>query len=317
MRKVSSMLHKNYSRIGSYEQKFRAPSCKYLNFWLDSQKENYVTNTLAISADAWEHIENLWDTLKGNYTYQCERKMNNKSLSETKKFMDFMIFCINKEELKKKCEQSYEQQRYKNIYCTEFNNYINKNYKYFLENVVCLEDKNNDSDCTFIFSDDCTLQDMSKTFPEYNFTARSIVDGKSRNTIKKCQNTKIIRDVDPSLDNNPAPLDDDQARLSVAPDDSIQFDLPSPTVVHSIDNGTSKTIYYSGLSLSGVFFTSMVLYKYTTLGPLIRSLVSKKEKFRQTTNKHLAEQWLQRTSEYMDSNSENSHYNFPYQSMQN
>ncbi|EDL42540.1 variable surface protein Vir17, truncated, putative, partial [Plasmodium vivax] len=56
---------------------------------------------------------------------------------------------------------------------------------------------------------------------------------------------------------------------------------------------------------------------YTALGPLIRSLVSKKEKLRQSTNKHLAEQWLQRTSEYMDSNSESAHYNFPYQSMQN
>ncbi|VVA00235.1 PIR protein, partial [Plasmodium vivax] len=56
---------------------------------------------------------------------------------------------------------------------------------------------------------------------------------------------------------------------------------------------------------------------YTSLGSFIRSLVSKKEKLRQTTNKHLAEQWLQRTLEYMDPNSENAHYNFPYQSMQN
>ncbi|SCA59617.1 hypothetical protein PVT01_000027100 [Plasmodium vivax] len=210
MKKVSSMLNKNYSTIGSYGENFYAPCCKYLNFWLDSQKEFYVTKTSAISDNAWNHIENLWDKIKQNDTSQCERKINNKPLSEKKKFMDFMIYCINKEELKKKCDRNYTIQRYKEIYCSDFNNYTNKKYEYFLEQFKCLEDTNNDSDYTFNFSNECTLQDMSKTFPEYDITTDRIVYGKKRKTIEQCKNNTIIRDNGDSLANRPASLVDGQ-----------------------------------------------------------------------------------------------------------
>ncbi|SCA60840.1 Plasmodium vivax Vir protein, putative [Plasmodium vivax] len=173
---------------------------------------------------------------------------------------------------------------------------------------------------------------MPKTFPRFDSTNKKIVyDDRSRKPIEQCERAaKVVDDgevlVNPpsglaagsnELAPGPGGLTDDYPESEYSPPKSTVFDLPSHTDLTSTENGTSKTIYYAGLSVSGVFFTSMVLYKYTALGSVIRSLVSKNEKLRQTTNKHLAQQWLERTSEYMDPNSENAHYNFPYQSMQN
>ncbi|SCA60110.1 VIR protein [Plasmodium vivax] len=250
-----------------------------------------------------------------------------------------MVYCVNRDYFKSLCEKSIHPNRDIDQKCFNFSRFTDKYYEKFYTENDCLDKTHDPQDYRYHISNECTLYNMSKTFPVIDLQNKAILDnGNIRTPIKECTNavevegqlqeqTQDITDVPPEVPESSDDLDEPGNGHSESGDvrtgsksgfpESIELAFPSTTAVTSPSDKPSNPVYYAGLSTLGVFFTSMVLYKYTTLGPLIRSLVSKKEKLRQTTNKHLAQQWLQTASEYMDSNSENSHYNFPYQSMQN
>ncbi|CAI7723990.1 PIR protein [Plasmodium vivax] len=334
LKNIGCALYEGYTYLGAHDDEVRRDFCNYLNLWLDDQKNKHITAKPDVMEEKWELIEILWNKLNDIFepSHQCKRKVTEKNALEIKKRMDLMVYCVNRNYFKDLCETGINSETNVNKYCSLFNELTDTNYTKFSNENKCIDDTLDPDNYRYNVFEECDLNNMAVTFPKFNFKTNEFVyDDESRIQSEKCPSTSDLIVGDAGIDVGGADVDVDLPKvdvdLGVADDGPVIFDSDPNKIIlaahhaspvqSSIDNGTSKSIYYSGLSLSGVFFTSMVLYKYTTLGPLIRSLVSKKEKLRQTTNKHLAEQWLQRTSEYMDSNSESAHYNFPYQSMQN
>ncbi|KMZ89597.1 hypothetical protein PVBG_06371 [Plasmodium vivax Brazil I] len=103
-----------------------------------------------------------------------------------KKCFDFMVYCVNRDELKQICEQD-RKDGLKKQYCDNFNEYTKHYYDQFTTNVTCLRDTNKDKHYNWRFSDSCTLHNMAKTFPKYDFSKKIIVDDTSRNPINKCE----------------------------------------------------------------------------------------------------------------------------------
>ncbi|CAG9482882.1 unnamed protein product [Plasmodium vivax] len=322
--------------------------CKYLNFWLDEQKSKHVIRNSIVSEEEWEKVENLWTKLMQvrAVDHQCKREHEEKDISDYSTRIELMSYCINRDYFKGLCQSPTGSVGFRSQKCNSFSNYTSEYYVKLIKGIDCVDKNSEIMNYKYHISGDCTLYNIPKTFPKCDENTLTIVDVDNTKTdIKRCESTANVGVGHNRLDsNNPgsvrlpavlpygeagslgvetalvdgeAPSSDDETISDDIPFDSMRLTPPSSTEVTLTDNGPSKPIYYAGLSVSGVFFTSMVLYKYTTLGSVIRSLVSKKKKLRQTTNKHLAEQWLQRTSEYMDLNSESAHYNFPYHNIQN
>ncbi|GAB69691.1 CYIR protein [Plasmodium cynomolgi strain B] len=111
-----------------------------------------------------------------------------------------------------------------------------------------------------------------------------LYDNKTRIQIKKCPSAQSI-------------IGSSRIILDSGQDDITEVTHYTSPVQSSPDDKPSKPVYYSGLSALGIAFTCMVLYKYTLLRCFMRSLISKKEKLRQTTNKNLSQQWMEKTSE--------------------
>ncbi|KMZ83264.1 hypothetical protein PVBG_05891 [Plasmodium vivax Brazil I] len=338
---IGCTLYKGYRRLTAYDDENREIFCDYLNLWLDEKKSTHTTDKSDVIIEKWILIEKLWNKLYEieDPSRKCKRQGKEKNASIIKKRMDLLVYCVNRDYFKDLCKKAIEKNSNVEKDCSLFSEFINKSYAEFFDENRCFDDPLDSDNYGYSISDDCDLSNIAKTFPKYDSTRQTILD----NDNLKATITRFV--IHPEVeDGNTGPT---EGVADALPENSESGNaLPVPEVGHAeskvyhpgqdvdpdglsvlvhpprsdanlADNGASKPIYYAGLSVSGVFFTSMVLYKYTTLQPLIRSLVSKKETLRQTTNKHLAEQWLQRTSEYMDPNSENGHYNFPYQSMQN
>ncbi|SCA60168.1 Plasmodium vivax Vir protein, putative [Plasmodium vivax] len=345
LKNIGSSVECAYRYLTAFDDETLNDLCKYLNLWLDEQKSIYVNDNFGITDEEWYNVENLWNQIEA-HDPKCARQQDEHNISQIGERKKLMTYCINRNYIRGICKPSIHSGVNISRPCHAFNEFIEKHYKEFYTENRCFGDPLNSDNYGYSISEDCDLNNMAKTFPRFDSTYNQIVyNDESREPIKKCQSTEKVEDGYAELGRHTMALDlvpsastdsqaastgdgvvsiDDQAASAVGEtgfedsrSDSIEIASPSHPELSSTEDGPSKPIYYAGLSVSGVFFTSMVLYKYTALGSFIRSLVSKKEKLRQTTNKHLAQQWLEKTSEYMDPNSENSHYNFPYQSMQN
>ncbi|CAI7724317.1 PIR protein [Plasmodium vivax] len=338
---IGCSLYSGYDYLSArYNDNERTDFCNYLNLWLDEQKSTHANSDLNITEKEWELIDELWQNLKQRVHIGrlCDRKEEKNKL-EIKKRINLMVYCVNRDYFMNFCSRAINNNNNIENRCSVFSRFTDKYYAQFWEESGCFDDTINPKDHRYFISEKCDLHNMAMTFPKFDSSSKEIVyDHESRKPIEKCKNTiqsggdhNELAVVSAQLPGDTALTKVDGIGSGSSPvvrvsspaglenyyRDTNDLAPPPSTEVSLTDTGLSKRMYYAGLSLSGVFFTSMVLYKYTTLGPFIRSLVSKKENLRQTTNKHLAEQWLQKTSEYMDSNSENSHYNFPYHSMQN
>ncbi|KNA00929.1 hypothetical protein PVNG_05359 [Plasmodium vivax North Korean] len=322
LKNIGCNLESGYTYLTASDENTLTDLCKYLNLWLDVQKSIYVNDNFGITDEEWHNIENLWDQNEA-YDPKCARKQDKHNISHIGERKKLMTYCINRNYIRGLCEPSLHSGVNISSACHAFNDFIKKHYEEFYTETKCFYKAHEPIDYRYHISNECTLYNRSKTFPFYDSHKKAILEVHNvRPTIKKCvippvvdgnnEHTEDDADVlqEPSEPDNALDESEDglaeskfrHPRQEVNPDDHpVLFHLPS-TDANLTENGPSKPIYYAGLSVSGVFFTSMVF---------------KKEKLRQSTNKHLAEQWLQRTSEYMDSNSESAHYNFPYQSMQN
>ncbi|KMZ89590.1 hypothetical protein PVBG_03311, partial [Plasmodium vivax Brazil I] len=168
--------------------------------------------------------------------------------------------------------------------------YTRKYYDQLVAGIECIVNNNDIKDYRYHISNDCTLYDIPKTFPKCEEKSKTIVDDDSykKDTIR-CESSAKVRESHAGLDTDAdvlahipdastgdQSLPTDGQALSTHrqaasasdetisygnPFDSIQL-VPLPSTDASLtDNGPSKPIYYAGLSASGVFFTSMVLYK--------------------------------------------------------
>ncbi|KMZ76917.1 hypothetical protein PVIIG_05803 [Plasmodium vivax India VII] len=236
-------LQEIYSFITADYLNIRNQCCSYLNFWLDEKKKSKEKQELDINDEGWKIVENLWDRVKGNNSFSCKRKSQKISMDYKKTCYDFMVYCVNRDKLKQKCEQD-DKDGLKKQYCDNFNDYINHYYKHFTDNVTCLKGSKNDIYFNWRFSDLCTLHDMAKTFPKYESSSQSIEDDKTRQQIKKCQSHEEIKTTNCyMLDGVPVTLEE----------------LPTIDVI------PLKYGVYAGSSFIGFFSLGLYLYKVTKL----------------------------------------------------
>ncbi|KNA01611.1 hypothetical protein PVNG_06000, partial [Plasmodium vivax North Korean] len=178
-----SQLKANYDSVIKYKENIRTQCCFYLNYWLEEKKAKKQTT---IDDLGWEIVEKLWDTLKSS-SFSCDRKTYKNPSDEKEKCVDFMVYCVNKDELKYKCEHP-EDELFKNQYCQNFNEFTKNHYEKFIDDKKCLNETNNYNNYNWTFSDSCTLYNAPKTFPKYDSNTGKISDDKTKVSIKKCQN---------------------------------------------------------------------------------------------------------------------------------
>ncbi|VUZ99454.1 PIR protein [Plasmodium vivax] len=262
----------------------------YLNFWLDEKKKSKQKQELGINDEGWEFVENLWDRLKGNNSFSCKRKSQKINMDHKKTCIDFMVYCVNRDELKQICEQD-DEDGLKEDYCDNFNKYTKHYYDHFTSKVTCLRDTNKYVHYNWRFSDTCTLHNMAKTFPKYDPSKKYIVDDATRQPIEKCESRKTLDTIDCyMLDGVPVTLEELSTTIDVIP---LKYDI------------------YAGSSFLGFFSLGLYLYKKTRHPSLIRTNSSRENKINKNTDKQFSDEQVKK------SNSKNKDYKFSYNPIQN
>ncbi|KMZ95078.1 hypothetical protein PVMG_05605 [Plasmodium vivax Mauritania I] len=238
-----SYLQKNYSSITTYNVNIRNQCCSYLNYWIDQKKEANNVGESYISDENWEVVENLWYRLKGNNSFSCKRKRHEITIDHKKTCIDFMVYCVNRDELKQKCQQN-DNDGLKKQYCDNFNAYTKHYYEQFTQKVTCLRDTNKDKHYNWRFSDSCTLHNMAKTFPKYDESNQTIVDDETREQIKKCKSHE------------------DSSTINCYMLDGVPIKLEE---LPTIDVIPLKYGIYAGSSFLGFFSLGLYLYKVNEL----------------------------------------------------
>ncbi|KMZ88638.1 hypothetical protein PVBG_06127 [Plasmodium vivax Brazil I] len=292
LKNIGCSLECGYSFLTATPKNTLTDLCDYLNLWLDLQKSIHVNNNYNVNKEDWKIVEDMWTRLKEeqDVSSQCKREHEEKDISDYSKRIELMSYCINRDYFKRLCQSSGVSPIYKAQRCKEFSDFTHDNYKKLINGIECIDNKSGIKDYKYHISDECTLYNIPKTFPKCDEKTQTIVDvDKSKKNIKKCESTANVRDSHPGFDsdtvavalvpdalnvdqavsidgqvlstNHQAVSDGDQTISEGIPFDSMRLAPLSSTDASLTDIGPSKPIYYAGLSVSGVFFTSMVLYK--------------------------------------------------------
>ncbi|SBT73300.1 PIR protein [Plasmodium ovale] len=296
IRKVASILYKNFNLIDNDERITKGLCCSYLNFWLHKQKNRYVTSR-SMDIKEWEQIDNLWNFLQDVYSssFQCERENDLKAMDEGEKKMDLMIYCENRDYFKSMCGIDNESKFRDAIYCSILSQYTDKYYKEFYEKNTCLNGEVKEENYTSHISEQCTLYNMPKTFPVYDLKTSDYSENhNSRKSISICQNVHNTQDTFQEIE----VLD------------------PPTKIASSTYREPWKSVLYMSITFSGFFFILLFLYKYTSLGSLLRSFLTKKKTVQRCIEDKKENKLLEKELEYNDYNSENEKYNFSYHSIQ-
>ncbi|CAG9480090.1 unnamed protein product [Plasmodium vivax] len=277
LKKIGCSVQCGYSYLTSLPYKKLTDLCKYLNLWLDVQKSKYVNDNSGIPERQWEHIENLWNKIYAQDSIsKCARKHDVYDISHMQERMELMTYCINRDYIMHLCEPSIRLNTNVSRRCSDLSDFTDEYYKIFHDKNQCFDAALGSKDYRYYISEDCDLNNMAKTFPKFDSESKKIINNdKTREPIKKCESTAGVEARHVGLDSSvvvlarvPAASTDDQA-ASVVDETGFQDSLSGPiqlgsllqTELTSPENRPSKPIYYAGLSASGVFFTSMVLYK--------------------------------------------------------
>ncbi|KMZ89814.1 hypothetical protein PVMG_06169 [Plasmodium vivax Mauritania I] len=159
------------------------------------------------------------------------------------KCVDFMVYCVNRDELQKHCEQDYND-GLKKRYCNNFNEYTKYYYDQFKSKIKCLKDSNKDIHYNWRFSDTCTLHNVAKTFPKYDEKKQTILDDTSKNPIDKCN------------------VHEDSGTINCYMLDGLPVTLEELPTIHVIP---LKYGIYAGSSFLGFFSLGLYLYKVNKL----------------------------------------------------
>ncbi|SCA82054.1 VIR protein [Plasmodium vivax] len=285
VREIYSHLKSLYSSIEKQDENIKFYCCSYLNYWLDKQRNE---NAKRLNSDAWEVIYKLWNTLK-NPSVSCKRHYYYEPLDAMKMCFDLMVYCVNRDELKQKCQQNDDV--FKTTYCNNFNTYTNHYYTQFTAHVKCIKDTNNYVHYNWRFSDSCTLHNVAKTFPKYDEESQTIVDDKSREQIQKCTNPEPSETMDCyMLDGVPVTLEELSTTINAIP---LKYGI------------------YASSSFLGFFSLGLYLYKKTRHASLIRTNSSMEKKINKNTDKKSSHEQVKK------SNSKNKYYKFSYNPIQN
>ncbi|SBT01934.1 PIR Superfamily Protein [Plasmodium ovale curtisi] len=276
IRKVASILYKNFNLIDNDQRITKGLCCSYLNFWLHKQKSRYITSR-SMGIEQWEQIENLWNFLQDFYSsiFHCKRENDLKAMDEREKKMDLMIYCENRDYFKNICGINKERKLHNANYCSILSQYTDKYYKEFYEKNTCLNGEVKEENRTSHISEYCTLYDMPKTFPVYDLQTGDYSEKhNSRESISICQSVHNTQDSFQEIEV-----------------------LEPPTKTAS---STYREPWKS----------------YTSLGSLLRSFLTKKKTVLQCIEDKTENELLEQELEYNDYNSEKKKYNFSYHSVQ-
>ncbi|SBT55814.1 PIR Superfamily Protein [Plasmodium ovale wallikeri] len=297
IKKVYSMLYRNYNTINAYKEYIKTYCCNYLNYWLDTEKSKYATYQLRANSDVWQVIENLWINLEEKSTpFKCKRNTDKTSLEKQKHRMNLMVYCVNRDELKSKCYNS--SGLISQNYCLTLFEYISKNYKALVKENQCLKYKDKSQDYEFHFDDKCTLHDIPKTFPDYHIQGGKLSEKtSSKSLLPYCEDTQKATQY----------FQEHHEGHSVQLDEETSLPYSSPW----------NSIAYVGLTVFVIFFFFLIfLYKFTSLRSILPSLLIKKNKMRQYIDKQGENELLEAPSYDMEYNLGNEEYNFTYQPLQ-
>ncbi|SBT75082.1 hypothetical protein POWCR01_000204100, partial [Plasmodium ovale] len=241
IKRVYSMLYRNYNNINAYQDDIKKPCCNYLNYWLDTKKNNYVSSKLGINDAMWKIIEKLWENLeKTENTFQCKRNINHKTIEQQKNRINLMVYCVNRDELKKNCNLT-SGSTYQN-FCLALNEYVKKNYELLVKENQCLKHKDIENDYEFHFSNECTLYDIPKTFPDYNTEGGTLSENPiTRNPLPYCESTQEAKE---NFQGSP-----EEDTVSLVEEPSSPYSAPW------------NSMTYSSLTVFGILLSSMFLYK--------------------------------------------------------
>ncbi|KMZ94956.1 hypothetical protein PVMG_05625 [Plasmodium vivax Mauritania I] len=298
LKKIGCSVECVYSYLTAFVDKKLADLCKYLNLWLDEQKRIHVNVDSGINEDEWNNIEEIWNyLLKNDSSSKCKRETNRHNISHIRERKKLMTYCINRDYIRGLCEPSIDSGANISRVCHAFYKFLEDQYATFYKDDQCIDTSVEPRDYRYFISNECTLYNMSKTFPVFDSEKKTILDKDNiRTAIKECTKaaesdvvtvevysattedvgdlTKLD-DVQTGLALGQDGLSVAHGRLSLGQDgvtishagsegDLINpegLDTPSIKALTSPDYKPSKPIYYAGLSVSGVFFTCMVLYK--------------------------------------------------------
>ncbi|VUZ99651.1 PIR protein [Plasmodium vivax] len=278
LKNIGCSVECGYSYLTALEYKKLTYLCKYLNLWLDEQKSTHINGISVITDAQWKLIDKLWNALDADEDYsKCIRQQNIHSISENKKHMELLTYCINRDHIKEMCEDVIEYTSDTQNFCPALSEYTDTYYEKFKSENPCLDNSATDNLYKYYVSQECNLYDMPKTFPKFDLHSKKVLyENNSIIAINKCTNTvesygpvaKENRSKDEEnpdrdaknaarvevnasegkyvhskLDDHKARLGDDRAKLDVDPAEHAQLDIPSPTGDLNGDDATIRTMH--------------------------------------------------------------------------
>ncbi|KMZ95196.1 hypothetical protein PVMG_05114 [Plasmodium vivax Mauritania I] len=286
LKNIGCSVECGYRFLSAFRGKLLTDLCIYLNLWLDEQKRTYFNDNSGITEEEWKIVEKLWNNFEtNNIKSKCARKEDAQNISHIKERMKLLTYCINRDYIKKLCEPKMRSGYNISPVCDALYDFIEDHYTTFSKENKCIDYSDEHRDYRYYISHECTLYNMSITFPFIDLDNKAILDN-VRPTIKKCEIPSEVEDGnnEPTEDDavvlpetsepgNALPeagigLTESEVRHSgqeINPDGHPILVLPPSTDASLTDNEPSKSVYYAGLSAIGVFFTSMVLYKVKNL----------------------------------------------------
>ncbi|VVA00003.1 PIR protein [Plasmodium vivax] len=259
LKKIGCNLESGYRYLIALKEVNLNDFCEYLNLWLDEQKSMYVKDNFGETEKQWKLIENLWNDLyRYDVSSKCRRQEDSYNISDKKKHMELLKYCIYRDHIKKRCESIIKQNSNIQRYCSALSQYTNKYYEEFKRENPCLDNSVGDNHYKYYVSKECSLYDMPKTFPKFDSQKKEILyANNSREAISKCANTTksdgpvaeenhdrvgenpsgVVEDasgaegkvVRPRLDDHQARSDDDRAGLAGNLAEHNELDPQLPT----------------------------------------------------------------------------------------
>ncbi|SBT84030.1 PIR protein [Plasmodium ovale] len=292
---VGAWFYKNYDylRVRFNNNKNR---CNDLNYWLDLKKDAHEKLFPDKHKTQWDFINRLRIKIESDKFSGkgCEKYTLTYTLADRGKHNELSIYCENRDHLRMLCEQYKDSISANNENCLNLSNYVNKNYKNFFEKYKCLEDNPYKNDYRYYVTNDCTLYNMTKTFPEYNFENKEISEKpNARKAIVLCSEYEKLL----SCHN--------------------KEDKPEPLIINPTESSCScpptQNILYGFLVFLGMISAFFFLYNFTSLGSWLRGHIMKNQVERRDIDEHASYNLTNDISDIITTNTENNGYFLAYE----
>ncbi|SBT84029.1 PIR protein [Plasmodium ovale] len=292
---IGLLFYKNYKYIFDEYEK-RRHRCNYLNFWLDMKENEHKKAFGDKHIQEWEYIKKLRKNIEANRFHPnvCNDIRSEHSLIERGNRYELEHFCENRDHLRNLCEQQRGSISAYNEKCLKLADYVNKYYRTFFDKYRCLTGDSTTPDIQYHVTNDCTLYDMSKTFPEYIFDNKQVSEKvNSRNNIILYSEYENFLSCHKNKE-----------------------ELVSSTIITaetSCSCPPTQNILYGVSALLGIISMFFYLYNFTTLGSWLRGRITKNQIARRDIDDKEAYSLTNESSDIMLNNSVGKGYYLAYE----